>query len=362
MPDRSTAYAKSSVLVLDAATGRALHTLIGHTADVVGIAFSPDGSRIATASFDRTLKLWDTLTGREVFTLRGHTAALTVLAFSPDGQRIVSGSIDFTARVWDATPLPAEVLRAQDAHYRRKREALGELARTTADTQQADNLARNGQWDLAAAAFDKLVEKEPDNSGLRHPHIRSLVEAGDKAGVRRACEDLLKRYGISPDLTKVKDVVWSCVLAPDVVADREAPVRLAESYLALHPEEKGPERSDALRILGAALDRAGRFEEAIRRLGESNQARDDAGDPKAFAFLALTHHRLGHSDEAGRWLDKLAAYRPKAGADFFWDEVEIRILRREAESLILGSTLATPPTAPATPTKSASGVPAGKAE
>jgi tetratricopeptide (TPR) repeat protein len=342
MPDRSKGYAKNSVLVLDAATGRVLHTLIGHTADVVGIAFSPDGSRIATASFDRTLKLWDTLTGREVFTLRVRTGWL-VLAFSPDGQRIVSGGLDFTARVWDATPLPAEVLQAQAAHYRQKREAFGELVRTTEDTQQADNLARNGQWDLSAAAFGKLVEQEPNNFGLRHPHIRSLVEAGDKAGVRRACEDLLKRYGIGSDLMKVKDVVWSCVLAPDAVADREAPVRLAESYLALHPEEKGTERSNALRILGAALYRAGRFEEAIRRLDESDRARDDAGDPKAFAFLALTHHRLGHSDEAKRWLDKLVAYRFKEGADSFWDDMEIRILRREAESLVLGSRPPAPP-------------------
>src|SRR5262249_2174128 len=64
--NRSREYAHSSVEVLDAATGRLLHTLIGHTADLVGITFSPDGCRIATASFDRTIKLWDTATGRDV--------------------------------------------------------------------------------------------------------------------------------------------------------------------------------------------------------------------------------------------------------------------------------------------------------
>ena len=90
--------------VWDAATGRTLLTLRGHTANVQEVAFSPDGTRIATASFDRTVKLWDAATGQEVFTLRGHTAGVICLAFSPDGHRLVSGGIDWTARVWDARP------------------------------------------------------------------------------------------------------------------------------------------------------------------------------------------------------------------------------------------------------------------
>ena len=172
-----------------------LQTLIGHTAEVVGIAFSPDGRRIATASFDRTIKLWDTATGSEVFTLRGHTAGLLVLAFSPDGRRIVSGGIDSTARVWDATPLPADVLLAHESRFQRKRKASTSWPGRPRTLNEPETLAQNGQWDLAAAAFGKFVEQEPDNLGSRYPHIRSLVEAGDGAGVRRACEDLLKRFG-----------------------------------------------------------------------------------------------------------------------------------------------------------------------
>jgi tetratricopeptide (TPR) repeat protein len=139
-------------------------------------------------------------------------------------------------------------------------------------------------------------------------------------------------------------------------------VRLAEFHLARHLGEKGREGSDALWVLGAALYRAGRSEEAIRRLNESNQARDDAGDPKTFAFLALTHYRLGHRDEAGRWLDKLMAYRPKEGAEYSWDDVDIRILRREAESLILGSRPPAPPPIATEPTKKAAGDPGTKPE
>jgi WD40 repeat protein len=117
--ERNKSYVTSAVEVQDEATGTA-RTLIGHTADVLWIAFSPDGMRIATTGYDRTIKLWDTATGREVFTLRGHTGGVGELVFSPDGCRIVSSGIDGTARVWDATPLPAAVLQAEEERYQQK--------------------------------------------------------------------------------------------------------------------------------------------------------------------------------------------------------------------------------------------------
>jgi WD40 repeat protein len=123
---RNKDYATSSVLLLEASSGRVVHTLIGHTADTTCAAFSPDSRRLATASHDRTIKLWDTATGRNVFTLGGHTAGLVSLAFSADGSRIVSGGVDFTARVWDATPLPAQVVEEDNARYRQKLATLSE--------------------------------------------------------------------------------------------------------------------------------------------------------------------------------------------------------------------------------------------
>jgi WD40 repeat protein len=100
--------APNDVRVIDTTTGRLMFTLVGHTRMVLCIAFSLNGRRIATASDDRTVKLWDAETGLEVLTLRGHVASAVCVAFSPDGRRLVSGSIDHTARIWDATPLGSE--------------------------------------------------------------------------------------------------------------------------------------------------------------------------------------------------------------------------------------------------------------
>src|SRR5208282_785156 len=70
-------------------THLALKTLRGHLDVVKSVAFSPDGQRIVTGSWDNTAKVWDVANGRELLTLKGHSLGIRSVAFSPDGQRIV---------------------------------------------------------------------------------------------------------------------------------------------------------------------------------------------------------------------------------------------------------------------------------
>ncbi|MGH9938894.1 MAG: hypothetical protein ACREAM_21850, partial [Blastocatellia bacterium] len=88
--------------VWDAMTGEMLRTLEGHSSSVIGCAFSPDGQLIVSASDDRTLKVWDAMTGQMLRTLEGHSDYVRGCAFSPDGKLIVSASYDRTLKIWDA--------------------------------------------------------------------------------------------------------------------------------------------------------------------------------------------------------------------------------------------------------------------
>lgn len=79
--------------------------LKGHSDVVYGVAFHPDGTRLASAARDGVICLWDVARGEELVRLRGHTEFVWSLAFSPDGTTLASGSGDATVRLWDTAPL-----------------------------------------------------------------------------------------------------------------------------------------------------------------------------------------------------------------------------------------------------------------
>ena len=70
----------------------------------MSLAFSADGTRLATGSSVGNVRLWATSTGEELSVLRGHKPWITDMAFSPDGTRLASASLDKTVRIWDTVP------------------------------------------------------------------------------------------------------------------------------------------------------------------------------------------------------------------------------------------------------------------
>ncbi len=187
----ATASNDKTVRVWDAASGRQLYVVRGPADWMYDAEFSPDGKLLATASADDLVRILDASNGRRLLTLRGHQGRVFSAAFSPDGKRLVTASWDRTARVWDvATGNVLAVLYGHQA-------AVGR-ARYTPDgkriiTSSADRTVRiwdantgaqeavlTGQagiiWDCAVSRDGLQLATVSDDKTLRIWDIRSPLQ------------------------------------------------------------------------------------------------------------------------------------------------------------------------------------------
>jgi WD40 repeat protein/serine/threonine protein kinase/Flp pilus assembly protein TadD len=228
--------------------------------------------------------------------------------------------------------IAAEPAKAKHYHDRgRARAGLGQHDQAVSDYSQAIALGAEGyqvwqdrarshvaqgRWDQAAPDYRKAADlgAGPDELSA---FARKRLEAGEAAEYRQACAVLLEAFGRTTDPAAANRIVWTCVLAPDAVPDPAGVVPLAETAVA-----GAPANPVYLTALGAALFRAGRFDDALGRLNEATQAPGGSENQSNRLFLALTHFRLGHADEAREWLLKAAPVP------------ETRAVLREAEDLV----------------------------
>ncbi len=91
------------VTLWDAASGREVATLRGHSKGVTQVAFSRDGRLLASSGSDNTIKIWDVSTGRELKNLVGHTANVNSIDFSPNANLLASAADDGSTLLWDVS-------------------------------------------------------------------------------------------------------------------------------------------------------------------------------------------------------------------------------------------------------------------
>jgi serine/threonine protein kinase/WD40 repeat protein/tetratricopeptide (TPR) repeat protein len=201
-----------------------------------------------------------------------------------------------------------------------------------------------GQWDKASADFVKATQgKEPDEAAWYSRALLYLRD-GNQDGYREVCSDMLERFG--------EGAAWTCTLTPHSGADPDRVVKLAEKLVAHSSRDHWH-----VTQLGAALYRAGRFDEAVKRLTEAAELSCHpyrTNMQHTWYFLAMAHQRLGHTDLARRWLEKgrrgteetlkaPGATPGKSGnaggvISPNWNrELTLQLLRREAERLVQSS-------------------------
>ena len=179
-PDGSrvvTASSDQTAKVWEAKSGAEVLTLKGYTGLVRSATFSPDGSRVVAGSVDGTAKVWDAKNGVEVLTLKGHTDRVNSASFSPDGSQVVTGSDDNTAKVWDAKS-GAEVLTL-NGHTSFVRSATfspdgsGVVTARPAGQIRDGGEARHGRDGGDLAAVHSHQRAAPDVQGVRGTRQRA---------------------------------------------------------------------------------------------------------------------------------------------------------------------------------------------
>jgi WD40 repeat protein/tetratricopeptide (TPR) repeat protein len=208
----ASASSDGTVRVWDADTGKELlPPLRGHADGVVSVAFSPDGRLLASGSWDNTVKLWDAATGKELRTLKGPSDYLNHIAFSPDSRQIAGASDDTTVRVWDvATVQERLALRGHRAGVVAvafspdgTRLASGGLDRTArvwdaASGTELYSVGGDGGW-VWGVAFSPDGRRLAAGGGPNHEVRVYDAVTGKEESVLRGHTDLVTDMAFGPD-------------------------------------------------------------------------------------------------------------------------------------------------------------------
>jgi WD40 repeat protein/tetratricopeptide (TPR) repeat protein len=250
-------------------------------------------------------------------------ADFSVVAARPGADAAVwkrRGEAHARLRAWDRAAADfAEAIR---------RKMIGAEVRS----QCGNAFAELGQWDRAEKYYRSAMRRK--EAGLSGWSEAALLRwrAGDAAGHRKLCAELLDRFPRPADPDEANTVAWACVRVVGTVDDLSRPLRLIEEAVKQRPGDV-----DCVGTFGMALYRAGHFDAAARRLEHAIRERGPGVSLHDWLALALAYHRLGRVADARQWLDRAAGAMTRGGQLklLTWEQrLEVQALHQEARDAL----------------------------
>jgi WD40 repeat protein len=167
-----------TVKVWDASSGACLQTLKGHSDYVISVAFSHDSSKLASASRDSTVKVWDASSGACLQTLEGHSSFVSSVAFSHDSSNLASASWDSTVKMWDVSS--GACLQTLKGHSSRISSAAFSHDSSKLASASWDSTVK--MWDVSSGACLQTLEGHSS-------YVRSVAFSHDSSKLASASDD-----------------------------------------------------------------------------------------------------------------------------------------------------------------------------
>src|SRR5262249_44601543 len=168
----ATASYDRLIKLYDVASGKEVRTLKDHSDAVYGVAFSRDGKLLASVAADRAVKVWNVGTGQRLYTLGEATDWLYAVAWSPDGKHLAAAGVDRSIRVWKADATEGKIAFSIFAHEKAVTRLVYSADGKTLYSLGEDRTVK--AWDTATMVERHVYPRQPETT------LSLAVAAGGK--------------------------------------------------------------------------------------------------------------------------------------------------------------------------------------